>query len=84
MNVNTYVKKQYDNMVHQLDKQGQVTTNFSGQFVTTVGMLNLYRKGYYYPSFEPLQRSIEKLLTCDTSKHKNNMHRSIALMYTEN
>ena len=84
MNVNTYVRKQFDNCVNELHKQKQVTYSFNGQHISTLGLLCMYRKGYYYANFDVLQRSVEKMLSTEEYRKKNPFQASIALMYTEN
>jgi hypothetical protein len=84
METDEYVEHQYNNMIKELIKEEQVIINKSGRYITTVGLLNLYRKGFYPDNFDVIQRSIEKILSDDTSKHKDHMRRSLALMYTEN
>jgi hypothetical protein len=84
MDVNTYIKHQFDNCVNELHKQKQVTYSFNGQYISTLGLLCMYRKGYYYANFNTLQKSIEKMLSMEEYRKKNPLIASIALMYTEN
>jgi hypothetical protein len=84
MTVNTCVSNKYEHFISGLAQKGHVTYSSNGRYVSTLGLLLLYRVGYYQESFAILQSSIEKMLSLEVYKKANPLHASIVLMYTEN
>lgn len=87
MDVNQYMKHQFDNCINEIEKQEQITYSPDGMYISTLGLLALFRKGYYSEQLEPLQRSVHKMLTGSNVTQEvrgNCFHQSLALMYSEN
>lgn len=87
MDVQAYMENQWDNCINEIDKQEQIIRSKKGSFITVLGLLALFRKGYYSAEFETLQISVHKMLRSSDIPLEvkgDCFHQSLALMYSEN